>query len=74
MIRTATTAGTKSLKTSKAMRWLANKGSNDNPSPARDTARKNFEQGKSPRQTRNDLSKQKAREQVKPVKPDKPDK
>ena len=56
------------------MSWFGGKkggGSNDNSSPAHDTARKNFEQDKSPRQTRDDLSKQKAREQVKPVDPKK---
>jgi len=62
------------LKKEQNLSWFGGKkggGSNDNSSPARDTARKNFEQGKSPRQTRDDLSKQKAREQVKPVKPEK---
>lgn len=45
--------------------------SNDNTSKGHDTARKNFEQGKSPKQTRDDLSRQKAKENVKPVDPKK---
>ena len=45
--------------------------SNDNTSKGYDTARKNFEAGKSPRQTRDDLSRQKAAEKVKPVDPKK---
>lgn len=45
--------------------------SNDNTSKGHDTARKNFEAGKSPRQTRDDLSRQRAAEKVKPVDPKK---
>jgi len=37
------------------------------PSPAHEKARRNFEQGKSPAQTRKDLNDQKRRETVKPV-------
>mgnify|MGYP000916816283 CR=1 FL=1 len=49
----------------------AKKPSNDNTSPAHDKARQNFERGKSPKQTRDDLSRQKAAEKVKPVDPKK---
>jgi hypothetical protein len=45
------------------------KPTNDNSSPARDKAEQTYSAGKSPRQTRDDLSKQKAKENVKPVKP-----
>jgi hypothetical protein len=43
------------------------KPTNDNSSPARDKAEQNYSAGKSPRQTRDDLSRQKAKEKVKPV-------
>jgi hypothetical protein len=44
---------------------------NDNSSKGRDLAKRNFDQGKSPAQTRKDLGDQKRRETVKPVKPKK---
>jgi len=44
---------------------------NDNQSPAHDKARRNYDEGKSPAQTRKDLDTQKRREAVKPVDPKK---
>jgi len=41
------------------------------PSPAHEKARRNFDEGKSPAQTRKDLDNQKRREAVKPVDPKK---
>lgn len=40
---------------------------NDNQSPAHEKARRNFDQGKSPEQTRRGLNDQKRQETVKPV-------
>jgi hypothetical protein len=41
---------------------------NDNTSPAYDKAKSNFDKGKSPATTRNDLDKQRREEKVKPAK------
>lgn len=43
----------------------------DKPSPAHEKAKRNFEQGKSPKQTRDDLDRQRREERIKPVEPKK---
>lgn len=46
---------------------MNDKPRNDNTTPAYDKARRNFDSGKSPEQTRRDLNTQKRAETVKPV-------
>lgn len=44
---------------------------NQNTSPAHDKARRNFDEGKSPKTTRDDLDRQRREERVKPAEPKK---
>lgn len=50
---------------------MNDKPKNDNTTPAHDKARRNYDSGKSPKQTRDDLDKQRRKETVKPVPPKK---